>query len=105
MIFHPFPIEHPAAEFYEFTKPQHGMDGCRYVFLFTNGYGASVIRHSFSYGADQGLWEVAVIDHDGNLVYSTPVTDDVIGYLDELAVANTLDKICRLPTRLFDHVE
>ena len=96
---HPFPFEHPAYGVYEFTRNDDGMDGVQYCFKFSNGYGASVVRHSFSYGNGQGLWEVAVTDHDHNLVYSTPVTDDVIGHLSELGVAGVLDQICRLPAR------
>lgn len=29
-------------------------------------YGASVVRHSFSYGHEQGLWELAVIKWNDN---------------------------------------
>ena len=37
------------------------------------------IRDS-SYGGDQGLYEVAVINSNGELVYDTPITSDVIGW-------------------------
>jgi hypothetical protein len=49
---------------------------------FLNGYGVSIIRNAFSYGGRDGKFEVAVIDADGNLQYDTPVTGDVLGYLD-----------------------
>jgi len=40
-----------------------------------------------------GLFEVAVLDKDGELCYDTPITDDVIGYLTFQEVADTLKKI------------
>lgn len=49
---------------------------------FANGYGISVIKAHFSYGGDAGLYELAVLK-DGGLTYSTPITDDVLGYLTE----------------------
>ena len=36
----------------------------------------NIICHS--YGGDDGLWEVALINPDGNIDYDTPITDDVI---------------------------
>ena len=61
------------------------------TFHFTNGYGATVIDDG--YGSEVGLFELAVLDRDGNLDHSTPITDDVIGWLDEDGVQNTLEKI------------
>lgn len=63
---------------------------------FANGYGASVIRHSFSYGGDKGLYELAVTK-GGDLCYSTPITDDVIGWLKPRDVAILLRNIQALP--------
>ena len=71
--------------------------GVQRLYRFDNGYGASVIRHSGSYGYDKGLWELAVIRYtDGDkyvLDYSTPITDDVIGYLDEDEISALLVRI------------
>ena len=59
-------------------------DGHGYIYEFDNGYGASIVQHSGSYGGnDKGLYEIAVLDSDGDLCYSTPITDDVIGYANE----------------------
>jgi len=52
-------------------------------FKADNGYGASIVQHSFSYGHEEGLWELAVLDKDGKLDYTTPITADVLGYLTE----------------------
>ena len=32
---------------------------------------------------NKGLYEIAVLDSTGDLCYSTPITDDVIGYATE----------------------
>lgn len=66
-------------------------------FKFDNGYGASVVSHSGSYGGDKGLFEVAVLNADGEIVYNTPITADVIGFLDFAGVVEILDAIKRLP--------
>jgi hypothetical protein len=52
-----------------------------------------------SYGYSEGLWELAVIKFNGpgnddwDLTYSTPITDDVIGNLNEAEIENILAKI------------
>ena len=68
-------------------------DGHGYIYEFNNGFGASVVKHSGSYGNDRGLYEIAVLDSDGDLCYSTPITDDVIGYANEEKVLDTLHRI------------
>lgn len=68
-------------------------DGHGYVYKFDNGFGASVVKHSGSYGSDKGLYEIAVLDSDGEMSYTTPITDDVIGYADEVKLYETLDRI------------
>jgi len=65
---------------------------------FKNGYGISVICHSFSYGGNRGLYEIAVLDSQGRLTYDTPVTDDVIGFLTENEVSEIMEEIQRLPS-------
>ena len=66
------------------------------IYRFRNGYGASVIRNSISYGHELGLWEVAVIkwnEDEWSLCYDTEITNDVIGYLNEDEVDNVLQQI------------
>ena len=65
----------------------------RKVYQFPNGYGASVVCHDFSYGHKDGLFEVAVLDKNGDLCYDTPITDDVLGHLNFNGVAQTLERI------------
>ena len=64
---------------------------------FENGYGASVVRHAYSYGGKLGLYELAVIDNKGEICYTTPITDDVIGYLREEDVSEVMIRIQNLP--------
>ena len=68
-------------------------DGDQWVFKYDNGYGASIVQHSGSYGNDKGLYEIAVLDSHGELCYSTPITDDVIGYANEIKLYETLNRI------------
>lgn len=77
------------------TKPLHG--GVQHEFAFPNGYGASVVRHEFSYGGDVGLWELAVLGPDGHITYVTPITGNVLGYLSEDDVADALRDVAALP--------
>ncbi len=79
------------------TPPQGGIQA---VFRFENGYGASVINHMGSYGV-----ELAVLQFTGEgtddweLCYTTPITDDVIGWIeDENELFGYLTGIRRLPT-------
>ena len=68
-------------------------------YYYSNGYGASVVWNSGSYGAKEGLFEVAVLDSDGSIVYDTPVTSDVCGFLNFGQVADVLQQIRNLPVR------
>jgi len=80
-------------------RPLNG--GMQKLYRFANGFGASVVQHRFSYGGDQGEWELAVIKFDGDdwsLNYETEVTDDVIGRLDWSEVESYLDQIAALQT-------
>lgn len=73
------------------------LGGHQWKFEFANGYGASVINDG--YGADQGLYELAVIGLDGHLSYDTPIADDVLGYLSPDEVGEALAKIEALPAQ------
>ena len=70
--------------------------GVQKIYKFPNGYGASVVCSPYSYGGDMGLWEIAVFDKEGNLTYETPITDDVIGHLNDDEVIEVLNKIKEL---------
>lgn len=68
--------------------------------FFPNGYGASVICSRFSYGGEEGLYELAVLEGNAStfgLTYETPVTSDVLGYLTKAEVTKALGEIEALP--------
>lgn len=68
------------------------------IIPFPNGYSASIVSNEHSYGGDSGLFEVAVL-HDNQIVYDTPITRDVLGYLTFQEVAESLVEISNLPAR------
>jgi len=70
--------------------------GVKCRIMFENGYGVSVVSHTHSYGGRKGLFEVAVLGKDGDISYDTPVTDDVIGYLNPEEVTDTMKKVQEL---------
>jgi len=70
--------------------------GVKCKMVFENGYGVSVVCHTHSYGSKNGLFEIAVLGKDGDLTYDTPVTNDVIGYLDPEGVSDIMEQVQEL---------
>ena len=70
-------------------------NGVRHVYEFDNGYGASVIKHDYSYGGRDGLWELAVLNGE-ELCYTSSITEDVIGHLTWERVEGYLKEIKQL---------
>jgi hypothetical protein len=70
---------------------QRGLNAAR--IMFDNGYGASVVVGPYTYGGEDGLYELAVLDSNGKLTYETPITNDVEGYLTEDDVTKLLEQI------------
>ena len=66
--------------------------GIQYEYSFPNGYGASVIKTTYSYGGDAGLWELAVL-YQGEICYTSGITEDVIGHLTSKDVKSLLERI------------
>ena len=67
--------------------------------FFPNGYGISVVRFPGSYGADEGLYELAVLqglEDEWEICYDTPITDDVMGYLTIEDVETVLTQVKEL---------
>lgn len=62
------------------------------IFRFDNNYGANVSRGPRTYGGPEGMWELAVLKH-GEICYSTEITDDVVGWLEEHEVELLLSRI------------
>jgi hypothetical protein len=72
--------------------------------IFDNHYGVSVIRGPYTYGGKEGLYELAVLymapgNEYSELVYDTPVTNDVVGYLTPDDVTRLMAQVEALPPR------
>lgn len=72
----------PETECYRFSVPGHG------------DMEVSVIRSSMTYGGDEGLFELAML-RDDKCCYDTPITDDVLGWLEVEDVLKVLEKVMR----------
>jgi len=92
-------MKNPPESFKEIEAVmwEHHKGGQRALLMFPNGYGASIIKTSFSYGSSAGLWELAVMKRDG-ITYETPITDDVIGSCDESEILSLCKRIHALPS-------
>lgn len=70
-------------------------------YFFPNGYGVSVVQFttpcgSGSYGAQEGLYELAVLkglEEDWEICYDTPITDDVMGHLTPEDIDTILNQV------------
>jgi len=80
-------------EFKPMNNP--GVSGIQAKHDFENGYGVSVIQNTISYGASEGLYELAVTK-GGELCYDTEITDDVIGYLTLEEAEALADRVAAL---------
>lgn len=75
------------------------LGGPHLVVFFENGYGMSAIQNSCSYGGRDGFWEAAVLkgnQEEWRIVYDTPVTNDVAGWLSEDEVKEFALAVSRL---------
>lgn len=70
----------PETECWRFRVPNH------------EDMEVSVIRSSMSYGGSDGLFELAMLRND-RCVYDTPITNDVIGWLDVKGVLDILEDV------------
>ena len=86
-----------VTTFQELKFQDHTLVGRKQCIVqFPNGYGASIVQGEYTYGGRDGLYEIAVFGKDGHISYSTPITDDVLGYLSEEEVEKTLTDIKNL---------
>jgi len=81
---------------FEFLPPEDFREGVHGELHFPNGFGVSVVSHTQSYGGRHGLFELAVLDSEGRLTYSTPITLDVLGWLDAHEVTQIMRKVQEL---------
>lgn len=88
----------------EFEELDNEGYGIRASIKFDNGYGASIVRTKYSYGGTSGLYELAVLDQEGELCYNTPITDDVLGWLKEDDVTEALQRIEALKMKKYRYI-
>ena len=97
-------------KFKEIEFRSHGVDpeGVHGVVRFRNGYGLSIVRDSYSYGGDKGLYELALLkigtlkgasqENDWDIVYNEELGySDVRGWMSEEDVESELKKIENAP--------
>jgi len=82
----------------KFRPHPAGVGGLRATAEFGNGYKASVVTGSLFYTTPERPYEIAVL-HEDKIVYDTPVTADVCGYLTEEEADEVLRQIEELPER------
>jgi hypothetical protein len=83
----------------KFEQHTNYPDGIGARYFFPNDYGVSVVRFPGSYGAEQGLYEVAVLkgtENNWKICYDTSVTDDVLGNQNEQDVEIIMNEVSSL---------
>ncbi len=92
------------SEYFDNPTETPAYPGDQRLYAFPNGWAASVVRGQYTYGGPD-LWELAVIEGlQGSFNYDTPITDDVIGWLDESEVDELLVRISELPNRVLSYL-
>lgn len=88
--------------------PHRNGDGKQARIFFDNGYGVSVVRFkigSFGYGSytdNEDEWELAILygsETESQITYNTPITDDVIGHLNDEDVTEIMIKVQKLKNK------
>lgn len=72
------------------------MPGIIAKLIFPNGFGVSVIKTIYSYGGDEGLYEIAVLYANGVLCYDSGITTDVIGHQSPDDVSSVMKQVQNL---------
>lgn len=62
---------------------------------FDNGFGVSVITGDSAYSSEGAPYEVAVL-YDGEITYSTPITNNVLGYQTAEEVTDIMKQVQEL---------
>lgn len=70
--------------------------GKQAILNFDNGYGVSVLLGDYFYSNGIDTYELAVL-YKGSLCYTTPVTDDVLGYITKEQVTEAMIQLQKLP--------
>lgn len=79
----------PASIRKEWMEAKHA------VMRFDNGYGISVVKGNMFHSNGIDTYEVGILK-EGVLCYDTPITDDVIAYVNADEVSNIMKQIQEL---------
>lgn len=84
-----------SKQFKKYIKEQNDLGYPQTIYKFPNGYGASVIKFNYVYFEIEIEIAVLRFDENGNwdIDYSTPITNDVIGGLNEEERDDVLQQI------------
>lgn len=76
--------------------PRLPFGGVRITIKFENSFSAVVINNVFSFGGDEGLWEINILDADGYLIDTVLGDHGIMGWLTAEEVVSALDSISKL---------
>jgi hypothetical protein len=79
---------------------ERGLSKYQRIIQFDNGYGFSIISHDFSIGGAKGLFEIALLDDQGVIMYEEELGfGNTVGNLDFHEVALLINAVSALPPR------
>lgn len=86
----------------QFKELGEDYQGYQKIFSFPNGYGASVVCHSYAYGNLDGgdFLEIALLDENGDITEHNLIPDGIIGHLVPSECNDWLKKISKLPNKV-----
>ena len=81
------------AKYAEYEKPHPANIEDALWYEFPNGYGISIIRHEYTYGASEGLWEAALLKDD-TISYRDDIFDNSVeGHLTVKDIKERIEQI------------
>jgi hypothetical protein len=93
----PLPLEIEPWKVLDHSSPIAPLE--QWIYKFPNGFGASVVRGTHTYGGQEGLYEITVLKFDGDdfrRTCATPITDSALGWQALEDVAAVLVKVAAL---------
>jgi hypothetical protein len=76
----------------KFITPNIDKNGIQVRINFVNNWGVSVIKHKYSYGNSEDLWELGILYKD-KLYSQNPLSAEVLGHLTDDEVNEYIDII------------
>lgn len=95
LVFEQWPAGAPQEQKYYSMDPYY-KDSRQAKMEFPNGWGISVLFGERFYSDGVSTYEAAVLRH-GKVCYSTPITDDVLGWKSRAEISRIMEEIQKLP--------